>query len=328
MSIKIAGTGSYLPERKLTNSDLEKMVDTNDEWIRTRTGIIERRISTPQECASDLAKPASERALEAAGISADQLSVIIVSTTTPDHIFPNTACCLQHKIGAKNAFCFDLSAACSGFIYGLQVAVSLLKTNKNYRYALVCGSEKLSGIVDWDDRNTCVLFGDGAGAMVLEKVDDGIDDILPASCLASDGQHSQTLIVPSSGSAMPITHERLDEKLNCIHMAGQETFKLAINSMVSASLQLLQETGHTIDDLALVIPHQANRRIIQVVASRLGVDKDKMMDNIEYRGNTSSATIGIAFDEAVRSGRLRRGDLVLLTAFGSGLTWGSLLLRY
>jgi len=328
MSIRIAGTGSYLPERIVTNADLEKMVDTSDEWIRTRTGIAERHIASPEQAASDLAKEAALKALEAAGADAGDIDLIIISSTTPDFNFPNTGCCLQQKINASKAFCFDLSAACTGFIYALEVATSLLKSNKKFRYALVCGTEKLSDIVDWTDRNTCVLFGDGAGAFLLESVDDGCDDILPASCLASNGEFSDTLKCPSSGSRMPVTPETIAQKLHCIHMEGRETFKLAVTAMVNSSRQVLEETGHTIEEVALIIPHQANRRIIQAVANRLGVGDDRVVDNIEFSANTSSATIGIAFDEAVRSGRLKRGDLVLLTAFGSGLTWGSLLLRY
>ena len=329
MSIRIAGTGSYLPERILTNADLEKMVETSDEWIRSRTGIAERHIAAPEESASSMAKIAAERALEAAGIAAGELDLIIVASTTPDYVFPNTGCCLQNLIGAKKAFCFDLSAACSGLIYGLTVASSMLKTNRKYRYAIVCGSEKLSHIIDWSDRNTCVLFGDGAGAVLLERTDDGKDDDpLPAAALASDGRCAETLIIPAGGSRMPLSPELLAQHQNCIRMKGQETFKLAVNSMVSASRQILEETGYRPSDLALVIPHQANRRITQAVAARLEVDPSIVVDNIEYCANTSSATIGIALDEVVRNGRLKRGDLLLLTAFGSGLTWGSMLLRY
>ena len=239
-------------------------------------------------------------------------------------------CCLQNLIGASKAFCFDLSAACSGLIYGLEVASSILKSNRKYRYAVVCGSEKLSQIIDWEDRNTCVLFGDGAGAVLLERTDDGgdDDDPLPAAALASDGRYAETLIVPAGGSRIPITPEAIARHQHRIHMKGQETFKLAVNSMVSASRQILEETGYSTGDLALVIPHQANRRITQAVAARLEVDPAIVMDNIEYCANTSSATIGIALDEAIRNGRLKRGDLVLLTAFGSGLTWGAMLFRY
>lgn len=329
MSIRIAGTGSYLPERVLTNADLEKMVETSDEWIRSRTGIGERHIAKQEESASSMAKIAVERALEAAALPASELDLIIVASTTPDYIFPNTGCCLQNLIGAEHAFCFDLSAACSGLIYGLAVAAAMLKTNRKYRHAVVCGTEKLSQLIDWEDRNTCVLFGDGAGAILLERIDDGNDDDpLPAAALASDGRSGETLIVPAGGSRMPITPELIAQHQNCIRMKGKETFKLAVNSMVSASRQILEETGYTTADLALVIPHQANRRITQAVAARLEVAPEIVVDNIERCANTSSATIGIALDEVARSGRMKRGDLVLLTAFGSGLTWGSMLFRY
>ena len=329
MSIRIAGTGSYLPERILTNADLEKMVETSDEWIRSRTGIVERHIAKPEESAGSMAKIAVEHALEAASISAAELDLIIVASTTPDYIFPNTGCCLQSMIGAEKAFCFDLSAACSGLLYGFSVASALLKTNRKYRYAVVCGTEKLSQIIDWEDRNTCVLFGDGAGAILLEHVDDGKDDDpLPASVLASDGRYGDTLIIPAGGSRQPITPELLAQRQHYVQMKGKETFRLAVNSMVSSSRQILEETGHTTADLALVIPHQANRRITQAVAARLEVDPAIVVDNIDRCANTSSATIGIALDEVARSGRMKRGDLVLLTAFGSGLTWGSILFRY
>ena len=329
MSIRIAGTGSYLPKRILTNADLEKMVETSDEWIRSRTGIVDRHIAEPEESASSMAKIAVERALEAAGRPASDIDLIIVASTTPDYIFPNTGCCLQHLIGAQKAFCFDLSAACSGFIYGLSVASSMLKANRKYRYAVVCGSEKLSQSIDWNDRNTCVLFGDGAGAVLLERVEDGRDDDpLPSATLASDGNYEDTLIIPAGGSRLPITPELIAQHQNCIQMKGKETFKFAVNCMVASSRQILEETGYTTDDLDLVIPHQANRRITEAVAVRLGVAPEIVVDNIDRCANTSSATIGIALDEVARSGRMKRGDLVLLTAFGSGLTWGSMLFRY
>ena len=327
MSVYIAGTGSYLPEKILTNADLEKMVDTSDEWIRVRTGIEERHLAAPSESTSDLALIAAERALKSAGITGADLSAIIIASTTPDYTFPNTACLLQHALGCGHILCFDLSAACSGLIYSLETASSLIRANKKYRYVLVCGAEKLSGIVDWNDRNTCVLFGDGAGAFVLENRDDG-DDKFPVSCLGSDGTYAQTLILPAGGSRTPASHEPVEKRLHYIHMAGKETFKLAIKAMVESSNQVLRDAGVSPDEVALVIPHQANRRIIQAVAQRLLVPPDRVFDNVNRYGNTSASSIGIAFDDAVRSGRLKRGDLVLLTAFGSGLTWGAMLLRY
>ena len=326
MSVYIAGTGSYLPEKILTNADLEKLVETSDEWIRVRTGIEERHLAAKDEATSDMARIAAERAMKAAGITGADLSAIVVATSTADYTFPNTACLLQHALGCKHILCYDLCAACSGLIYALETASSLIRANKKYRYVLVCGAEKLSGIVNWNDRNTCVLFGDGAGAFVLENRDG--DDRFPVSCLGADGTYSHTLIMPGGGSRNPASHETVDNHMHCIHMAGKETFKLAIKAMVESSNQVLSESGVFPEDVALVIPHQANRRIIQAVAQRLAVPPDRVFDNVNRYGNTSASSIGIAFDDAVRSGRLKRGDLVLLTAFGSGLTWGAMLLRY
>ena len=327
MSIYIAGTGSYLPERILTNADLEKLVDTSDEWIRVRTGIEERHLAARDQSSGDMAKIAAERALEAAGISGADLSAIIVASTTPDYTFPNTACLLQHALGCRPILCYDLSAACSGLLYSLENATSLMRANKKYRYVLVCGAEKLSGIVDWSDRNTCVLFGDGAGAFVLENRDGG-DDHLPVSCLGANGSYSDTLKLPAGGSRNPASFETVEKRMHYIKMEGRETFKLAIKAMVESSNQVLTDSRVSPDQVALVIPHQANRRIIQAVAQRLTVPPDRVFDNVNRYGNTSAASIGIAFDDAVRSGRLKRGDLVLLTSFGSGLTWGAMLFRY
>ncbi|MBP5531118.1 MAG: ketoacyl-ACP synthase III [Lentisphaeria bacterium] len=326
MSVYIAGTGSYLPEKILTNADLEKRVETSDEWIRVRTGIEERHIAAAGEATSDMAKIAAERALKAAGITGADLSAIVVATSTPDHTFPNTACLLQHALGCGPILCYDLCAACSGLIYALETASALIRSNTNYRYVRVCGAEKLSGIVDWDDRNTCVLFGDGAGAFVLENRDG--DDKFPVSCLGADGTYSGTLILPAGGSRNPTSHETVDRRMHYIHMLGKETFKLAIKAMVESSNNVLSAAGVAPEEVALVIPHQANRRIIQAVAQRLAVPPDRVFDNVNRYGNTSASSIGIAFDDAVSSGRLKRGDLVLLTAFGSGLTWGAMLIRY
>lgn len=326
MSIYIAGTGSYLPERILTNADLEKLVDTSDEWIRTRTGIAERHLAAKDQATSDLAREAAKRALASAGIEGKDLSAIIVASTTPDYILPNTGCLLQRDLKCGHIMCFDMESACSGLLYALEVASSLMRANKKYRYVLVCGAEKLSGIVNWNDRNTCVLFGDGAGAFVLENRDG--DDILPVSCLGADGNYWDTLIVPGGGSRNPASLSTVENHLHSIHMAGKETFKLAIKAMVESSTKALEMSGVLPEDIALVIPHQANRRIIQAVAQRLTVPQDRVFDNVNSYGNTSAASIGIAFDEAVRTGRLKRGDVVLLTAFGSGLTWGAMVLRY
>ena len=326
MSVYIAGTGSYLPEKILTNADLEKLVETSDEWIRVRTGIEERHLAAADECPSDMAKVAAERAMKAAGITGADLSAIVVATSTADYTFPNTACLLQRSLGCKNILCYDLCAACSGLIYALETASALIRSNKKYRYVLVCGAEKLSSIVDWSDRNTCVLFGDGAGAFVLENRPG--EDKFPVSCLGADGNYSETLMLPAGSSRHPASHATIDNRMHYIHMAGRETFKLAIKAMVESSNRVLSDAEVAPDEVALVIPHQANRRIIQAVAQRLTVPPERVFDNVNRYGNTSASSIGIAFDDAVRSGRLRRGDLVLLTAFGSGLTWGAMLLRY
>lgn len=328
MSIRIAGTGSYVPDRVMTNADLEKMVETSDEWIRTRTGIQERRIAAPEQATSDLAYEAGKRALEMAGITGDQLSVIIVATITPDHVFPSTGCILQKRFGASNAFCFDLEAACSGLLYSLEVGHSLMKANPKYKYALVIGAEKLSSITDWTDRNTCVLFGDGAGAVVLENTGAEGADCLLASDLHADGGYADILIMPAGGSRMPFTAETLANHMHSIHMAGRETFKLAVNAMVSACKKTLEDANVAPSEIRMVVPHQANQRIIQAVAQRLYVANDRVFENIGHYGNTSAASIGICLDEIIRSGDIERGDYLLLTAFGGGLTWGAILLRY
>ncbi len=328
MSIRIAGTGSYIPERILTNADLEKMVETNDEWIRTRTGIEERHLAAADEATSDLAYEAGRRALEMAGIKGEELDAIIVGTITPDHVFPSTGCILQNRFGAEGAFCFDLEAACSGLLFSMEVAHSLMKANKRYKRVLVCGAEKLSCITDWTDRNTCVLFGDGAGAVVLENTGDDGNDCLIASDLHSDGGYTDILILPAGGSRMPASAETVENHQHFIHMAGKEVFKLAVNAMVSAGKKVLDDAGVSPDEIKLVIPHQANNRIISAVAPRLGVPDERVYVNVNKYGNTSAASIGICLDEAARGGLIQRGDYVLLTAFGGGLTWGALLIRY
>ena len=329
MSIRIAGTGSYVPDRILTNADLEKMVETSDEWIRTRTGIEERHIAAPDQPTSDLAYHASLKALEMAGITGADLDAIIVATITPDYVFPSTGCVLQDRLGAKGAFCFDLEAACSGLLYSLEVACALMKTHPNrYRHVLVIGAEKLSCITDWTNRNTCVLFGDGAGAVMLEN--DGTDepDCLVASDLHSDGGYGEILKMPAGGSRAPASKETVEAREHFIHMEGKEVFKLAVNAMVNAGKNVLEEAGITPDEVNLVITHQANSRIIYAVAPRLGVPDERVYLNINHYGNTSAASIGLCLDEAVRSGRIKKGDNVLLTAFGGGLTWGAMLLKF
>ncbi|HOK03906.1 MAG TPA: beta-ketoacyl-ACP synthase III [Victivallales bacterium] len=329
MAIKIAGTGSYLPQKVLTNHDLEKMVDTSDEWIKTRTGIVERRIADTLESSSDMAFKASIKAMEMADITAEELDFIIVATITGDRIIPSTACILQKKLGASNAFCFDIQAACTGLIYAIEIANSMIASGNKYKRALIVGVEKLSSITDWADRNTCVLFGDGASAIVLEKRK-GHHDVggILASKLASNGNYADILQVPAGGSEMPLTHELLDKKLNTIRMEGQEVFKLAVNEMAKACKDVISQTGISVDEIRWLIPHQANKRIIEAVGTRLGISPERVYVNLQKYGNTSAASVGIALDEIVRNKLVERGDYILVTAFGSGLTWGSTLLKW
>jgi 3-oxoacyl-[acyl-carrier-protein] synthase-3 len=321
----IIGTGSYMPEKILTNDDLSAFVDTSDEWISSRTGIKQRRIAAADQATSDLATGAALKAIESAGISATEIDLIIIATVTPDMAFPSTACVVQRKIGATNAVCFDISAACSGFLYALQVARQFLNSGAR-KTALVIGAEKLSTLVNWKDRNTCVLFGDGAGAVIMRYNDDHSTTApgrLKASVMGSDGNLADLLKVPGGGSACPITAENASAALNTIHMEGRETFKHAVTRMCQAAEQALAESGYTAADVALVIPHQANARIITAIADRLGLPHEKMFMNVQNYGNTSAATIPVALDEASRNGILKRGDVVLLVAFGGGFTWAS-----
>jgi len=329
MGVRIIGTGSYAPEKLLTNQDLERMVETSDEWIRTRTGIRERHIAEKDVAASDLALIAARRALDSAGVAPSDLSILSVASVTPDHPFPSTSCILQHKLGAPvTCACYDVQAACSGLLYSLDIAVSMLKTRKNARYALILGAEKLSSVVDWTDRGTCVLFGDAASALLLEN--DGTDspDMLLSSILGADGSHSSKLCIPAGGSAAPASHETVDGRMHYIRMGGQEVFRLAVNAMTAASRRALQEAGLSVDDLRWIIPHQANKRIMDAVASRLGAKPEQVFVNVDRYGNTSSASIGICLDEIVRGGSVQKGDLLLLTAFGAGMTWGSVVIRW
>ncbi|WP_176012951.1 beta-ketoacyl-ACP synthase III [Victivallis sp. Marseille-Q1083] len=327
MSLKIKGTGSYVPEQILTNADLEKMVETNDEWIRTRTGIEERRLAAPEQATSDLAAIAVQRALEMAGIPGSELDAIIVATITPDHIFPSTACILQQKFGAVRAFCFDLEAACSGLVYSLEVARSLMKTNAALKHVLVVGAEKISSVVNWEDRNTCVLFGDGAAAVVLENDGQEGGDSIIAAKLGAEG-NPEILHIPAGGSRNPASAESVANKQHFIQMAGRDTFKLAVNAMVSSCRDLLDAAGVEASQIRYLVPHQANYRIIKAVGQRLGIGDDNVYVNINRYGNTSAASIGICLDELARGQQLKPGDYLLLTAFGGGLTWGSILIRW
>ncbi|MBO5959156.1 MAG: ketoacyl-ACP synthase III [Lentisphaeria bacterium] len=330
MSIKLKGTGCFVPERVLSNQDLEKIVDTTDEWITTRTGIKNRHIAPEEMPTSDMALGAARNALENAGLQPDDLDFIIVATSSGDYPFPSTACVLQGKLGMKKKCqCFDISAACSGLLYSIDTGTNLLRGHKNYRYGLMIGAEKLSYLADWKDRATCVLFGDAASAVILEKVDDSAnDDFLLASSLGADGTCVDLLLHPVGGSANPATAENVDTHDNALNMNGPEVFKHAVPAMVAAAKVALTEAGVAAEQLRWVIPHQANKRIIDAVASRLGVTEEHVFVNIQDYGNTSAASIGICLDELNRSGRLERGDLVLATSFGAGLTWASALIRW
>jgi len=321
----IAGVGSYVPERILTNADLEKMVETTDEWILSRTGIKERRLAADDEFTSDLATHAALRAMENAGVTAGQIDLIIVATCTPDMPFPSTACLVQQKIGARQAAAFDIEAACSGFVYALEIGQQFIMS-RTYDTVLVIGAEKLSTVVDWSDRNTCVLFGDGAGAAVLQHRPQAHG--LLTACMGAEGDKAELLCMPGGGSRRPATLESVAARLHYLRMDGKETFKNAITAMCTAVHQALQRCEIDITQIQCVIPHQANRRIIDAVGERLGVKPEQLFVNLEKYGNTSAASVAIALDEAVRSGRIQRGDLVLLVVFGAGLTWAAAIIEW
>ncbi|MDR4466860.1 MAG: ketoacyl-ACP synthase III [Nitrospira sp.] len=324
MKARIAGTGSYAPTRVLTNADLEGMVATSDEWIRERTGIRERRIAATGEACSDLAVQAGKRALTAAGVAASDLDMILVATCTGDFPLPATACLVQHQLGATKAGACDLSAACCGFVYALSVADAYIKTGM--RHVLVIGSEVMSAITDWTDRNTCVLFGDGAGAVVL-SASDGERGILSTD-LRSDGTLCELIMVPGGGSRTPPSEKVLAERLHYIKMKGNETFKVAVRTLEDIARATLAANHVEVEDLDLYIPHQANVRILKAVMERLGLPMEKVLLNLDRYGNTSAASIPIALDEAVREGRIKDGSLVMLGAFGAGLTWASAMIRW
>ena len=301
------------------------MVETSDDWITTRTGIRERRLAADNETTSDMAVEAAKRAMAKAGVTPDQIDLIIVATITPDRLFPSTACIVQDRIGAVRAAAFDLEAACSGFVYALEVGSQFVASH-TYNTVLIIGAEKMSAFVDWTDRNTCVLFGDGAGAAVLQHRPDSQG--LLTTCLGSDGGKSELLQVPGGGSACPATIDSVSKKLHFLRMDGKETFKNAVNAMVSAANEVLGRCGVTVDQLACIIPHQANQRILSAVAERLEAREDQLYVNVDRYGNTSAASVAIALDEAVSQGRIKRGDLVLLVVFGAGLTWGAALIEW
>ena len=321
----ITGIGSYLPNKVLTNYDLEKMVDTSNDWIIQRTGIKERRIVENGVTTSDIATQASLRAMEDAGVSPKDLDMIITSTITPDHIFPSTSCYIQQKIGATRACAFDILAACAGFIYALSIGQSFINSGA-MKTVLVVGAECLSKITDYTDRATCVLFGDGAGAVIIQR--DPVKHEILSSILAADGSEADVLIMPGGGARNPASLESVQQRLHYIQFRGKEVFKLAINNITNLILETAKENGLTLDDIDLIIPHQSNLRIIEATMEKLGLPMEKAFVNIDKYGNTSSASVPIAIDEARKEGRLRKGNIVMLVAFGGGLTWGSSVIRW
>jgi 3-oxoacyl-[acyl-carrier-protein] synthase-3 len=321
----ISGVGSYVPARILTNADLEKMVDTSDEWITTRTGIKERRVAARNEYTSDMAVKAAQRAMKMAGVTAEQIDLIAVATITPDMPFPSTACLVQQKLGARRAAAFDLEAACSGFIYGLEIGQQFIMS-RTYDTVLVIGAEKLSSIVNWQDRNTCVLFGDGAGAAVLQNRPHAHG--LLTAVMGADGGKANLLFMPGGGSRSPASAETVAGKLHYLQMEGRETFKNAVQAMCTAAQEALRRCDLDISKIKCVIPHQANRRIIDAVGERLGATPEQLFVNVNRYGNTSAASVAIALDEAVASGKVQRGDLILLVVFGAGLTWGAAVIEW
>ena len=317
MRARIAGTGSYVPDKVLTNVDLERMVATSDDWIVERTGIRERHVAGPGEACSDLAVKAAERALAAAGVRAADLDMILLATCTGDYPLPATACLIQHRLGATRAAACDLSAACCGFVYALSVADA---------YVMIVGSEVMSAITDWTDRNTCILFGDGAGAAVISASEN--DRGILSTHLRSDGSLCDLIAVPGGGSRLPPSETVVAERMQYIKMKGNETFKVAVRTLEEVARETLAANNLQVEDLDLYVPHQANIRILKAVASRLGLPPEKVMLNLDRYGNTSAASIPIALDEAVRQGRIKEGSLVMLGAFGAGLTWASALIRW
>lgn len=322
---EIAGIGIFIPEKILSNADLEKIVDTSDEWITTRTGIKERRIAPDDMATSDMMKRAADIAIERSGINPDDIQLVIGCTATPDMPFPSTACLVQHKLGLQNAAAFDLQAGCSGFLYGLTIASQFIASGA-VKAVLVLGGETLSRIQNWEDRSTCVLFGDGAGAAVIAPAKEG-SGILNFS-ISADGAFADALKVPAGGSLMPATEETVKNHMHAVHMDGRDVFRQAVTKMPEAALKALEELGMTVEDIDHFIPHQANIRIIESVGKRLGIPEEKTIVNLQKYGNTSCASLPIALCEAVESGRIKKGDTILLTAIGAGLAWGSIILKW
>lgn len=326
IQVTIAGTGSYVPERILTNAELSEMVDTTDEWIFSRTGIRERRIAAEGEFTSHMATNAARKALEQAGMAAEDIELIIVATITPDTLTPATACYVQRNLGAHRAVAFDISAACSGFLYAMKIAKRLISDGA-FKNALIIGAEKLSAFVNWEDRSTCVLFGDGAGAAVLRQAKPGEGEVI-ATEMGTDGNQTHLLNIPGGGSACPITTDNAGDHLSTLAMLGKEVFKHAVTRMKEAAEKVIERANLKPEDIACVIPHQANLRIIDAIADRLAVPNDRVFVNLDKYGNTSAAAVAIALDEANRTGAFKRGDHIVLVVFGAGLTWAAAAIRW
>ncbi len=325
MNAKITATAHHVPKRVMTNFELEKLVDTSDEWIRTRTGITQRHIAAKNEASSDLSSEVAEQLLKNRGIAADEIDIIIIATVTPDHFTPSTAAIVQNNIGAKNAWGFDLSAACTGYLYGLETGSKFISSGK-YDKVMVIGVDTMSSILDFADRNTCVLFGDGAGGAILEPSTSNLGII--DSILHMDGSGGGYLHVPGGGSRIPATIESVEAKKHYIIQDGKKVFKFAVKGMADVSEKILEQNNMTGDDINLFIPHQANKRIIDAASERCNISKEKVLVNIDRFGNTTAGTIPIGMNEAVNNGRIQHGDIILLAAFGAGFTWGSMLLKW
>jgi 3-oxoacyl-[acyl-carrier-protein] synthase-3 len=326
IEVCVAGTGSYVPERILTNEELSAMVDTSDEWIVSRTGIKERRIAAEGEFTSHMASKAAIKALEQAGMAAGEIELIVVATITPDTPTPATACHVQHQLGAAKAVAFDISAACSGFLYAMKICKRLISDGA-FNNALIIGAEKLSTVTNWEDRSTCVLFGDGAGAAVLRRANPGEGSIV-ATEMGTDGNLTHLLEIPGGGSACPITEQNINLHTHTLTMQGKEVFKIAVTRMKEAAEKVIERAGWQAEDIACVIPHQANLRIIDAIADRLAVPNERVFVNLDKYGNTSAAAVAIALDEANRSGAFKRGDHIVLVVFGAGLTWAAAAIRW
>ena len=324
MNAYIAGIGSYVPDKVLTNFDLEKIIETSDEWIRTRSGIRERRVSKDNEPTSDLAANAAKRALESAKIKVDEVEAIIVATATPDMLFPSTACLVQHKIGARRIISFDISAGCTGWLYALTIVESFIKNG--YDNILVIGAEELTKITDYTDRSTCVLFGDAAGAALVKRTDEK-KGIL-STYYSADGSYGHLLQQPAGGSRIPASHESVESKLHYLKMEGNEVFKVAVRAMYESAIETLKKVNISSEQVDFLIPHQANIRIIEATAKRLKIPMDKVGINLDKYGNTSAASIPVGLDQAAKAGRIKKGDIILLVAFGAGFTWGGVLVKW